>query len=398
MKHAFVFIEVFGCEGGIQSYIQDVLGAYAQLAKAADHSMIADVFLLRDEPIHSDLKDDCFNYHYFKNEAAAETNDRSMTGRIRLTLALATYLITHWPAHVYCGHINLAPMVGKLCRTFKIPYTVLTYGKEVWDTLPTKDQKALAAAERVWTISRYSRDLACQANSIPADKFDMLPCVVDGTVFAPGSPPAELIERYQLQGSRVLTTVARLWKGDIYKGVDVTIRALPTLTNAFPNVKYVVIGRGDDQPRLAQLAADLGVANQVIFAGFVPDEALIDHYRLADVYVMPSKEGFGIVYLEAMACGIPVIAGDDDGSADPLQDGRVGWQVPHRDPEKVAIACIEALSGTDQRCEGDWLRQQTLAHFSAPALVTRLRELLNIGKNSIQPLTTRTDTTDKFGR
>ena len=98
----------------------------------------------------------------------------------------------------------------------------------------------------------------------------------------------------------------------------------PKLPNAFPNVKYVVIGRGDDQPRLAQLAADLGVAEQVIFAGFVPDEALIDHYRLADVYVMPSKEGFGIVYLEAMACGIPVIAGDDDGSADPLQDGRGG--------------------------------------------------------------------------
>ena len=88
-------------------------------------------------------------------------------------------------------------------------------------------------------------------------------------------------------------------------------------------MKYVVIGRGDDQPRLAQLAADLGVADRVIFAGFVPDEALIDHYRLADVYVMPSKEGFGIVYLEAMACGVPVIAGDDDGSADPLQDGRL---------------------------------------------------------------------------
>ena len=384
MRHAFVFIEVFGCEGGIQSYIQDVLGAYAQLAKAAADPMTADVFLLRDAPTHNALKDDCFNYHYFKKDPAIEGSDRSLAGRIRLTLALATYLIKHRPDHVYCGHINLAPMVSQLCRTLKVPYTVLTYGKEVWQPLPTKDSKALAAADRIWTISRYSRDLACGANDISQDKFDMLPCVVDGTAFKPGQPPNKLTEQYQLQGSRVLTTVARLWKGDIYKGVDVTIRALPKIAAVFPNVKYVVIGRGDDQPRLAQLAADLGVADRVVFAGFIPDEALMDHYRLADVYVMPSKEGFGIVYLEAMACGVPTIAGDDDGSADPLQDGRAGWQVPHRNPEAVAAACIEALSGTDPRCNGDWLRQQALAKFSAPALVTQLRKLLNIDvKNNL---------------
>ena len=178
-------------------------------------------------------------------------------------------------------------MVSQLCRWLKIPYTVLTYGKEVWYELPEREKKALASADRVWTISRYSRDLASKANQIPTSKFDMLPCVVDGSIFTPGSAPDELIERYQLQGSRVLTTVARLWPGDIYKGVDVTIRALPKILVAFPNVKYVVIGRGDDQPRLAQLAVDLGVAEQVVFAGFVPDEELIDHYRMADVYVMP---------------------------------------------------------------------------------------------------------------
>lgn len=173
-------------------------------------------------------------------------------------------------------------------------------------------------------------------------------------------------------------TVARLWKGDIYKGVDVTIRALPEIAIAFPEVKYLVIGRGDDQPRLAQLANDLGVADSVIFAGFVPDEALIDHYRLADVYVMPSQEGFGIVYLEAMACEVPVIAGDDDGSADPLQDGRLGWQVPHRDATAVAKACIEALKGQDPRCDGPWLRQESLASFGAPALADRLSDLLGL--------------------
>jgi len=114
-------------------------------------------------------------------------------------------------------------------------------------------------------------------------------------------------------------TVARLWSGDIYKGVDVTIRALPKVAQDEQEVKYLVIGRGDDRPRLEKLAQDLGVGDRIIFAGFVPTEELVDHYRLADAYIMPSQEGFGIVYLEAMACGVPVLAGDGDGSADPLQ-------------------------------------------------------------------------------
>ncbi len=377
MRHAFVFIEVFGCEGGIQTYIQDILGAYDQLASQSAEPTRADVFLLRDPEMDHPLKGGALTYHYFKS-------DRPMTERVRLTLAFATYLIRHRPDHVFCGHINLAAMVSQLCRLLKIPYTVLTYGKEVWYELPNREKKALIAADRVWTISRYSRDLASKANQVPAAQFDMLPCVVDGSLFTPGSDPKTLIERYQLQNARVLTTVARLWPGDIYKGVDVTIRALPKILAAFPDVKYVVIGRGDDQPRLAQLAVDLGVADQVVFAGFVPNEELIDHYRMANVYVMPSKEGFGIVYLEAMACEVPVIAGDDDGSADPLQDGRVGWQVPYRDSEAVATACIEALSGQDKRCDGAWLRQESLASFSAPALASRLKGLLGMDELDTQ--------------
>lgn len=368
MKHAFVFIEVFGCEGGIQSYIQNVLESYSKVA--AQKKYAADVFLLRDAKRDHLLKNDpAFRYHYLKSSQPS-------IERLKLSSALITSLLRQRPDHVFCGHINLAALVAPLCHLLKIPYTILTYGKEVWYPLSGVDKWALQNANRVWTISRYSRDLACQANQVPQEKFDMLPCVVDGGVFTPSSPPQVLLNQYQLNGAQVLMTVARLWPGDIYKGVDVTIRALPKIALVFPAVKYVVIGRGDDQPRLAQLSADLGVADRVVFAGFVPDDALVDHYRLADVYVMPSKEGFGIVYLEAMACEVPVIAGDDDGSADPVQDGRVGWQVPHRDPAAVAAACIEALRGEDARCNGAWLREQTLSKFSAPALVARLDELV----------------------
>jgi glycosyltransferase involved in cell wall biosynthesis len=170
-----------------------------------------------------------------------------------------------------------------------------------------------------------------------------------------------------------------LWSGDIYKGVDVTIRALPKILAVYPQVKYLVVGRGDDQPRLAQLAEDLGVGEQVIFAGFVPSEELLSHYQVADAYIMPSQEGFGIVYLEAMACGKPVLAGDADGSADPLLDGKLGWRVPHRDAEAVARACLEMLAGKDPRLHGQWLRQEVLRAFGKERLQDKLEKL--IGQN-----------------
>ncbi len=367
-RYVFVFIEVLGCEGGIQSYIKDVLAAYASLPAAPP----ADVFLLRDKVTDSAIApfaNGPFRFHGFKSK-------RSMWARIRLTLALGATLWRHRPTRVFCGHINLVNMVSQLCCRLGVPYTILTYGKEVWETLPSAERLALANAKDVWTISRYSRDLLCSANDISPDKVRLLPCVVDGQQFTPAPPKPSLQARYGFDDNRVLMTVARLWKGDPYKGVDVTLRALPQIAAQVPNVRYLVIGRGDDQPRLAQLAADLGVADRVIFAGFVATEELVDHYRLADVYVMPSKEGFGIVYLEAMACGVPVIAGDNDGSADPLQDGRLGWQVPHRDPDAVAAACLEALAGTDPRCQGAWLRDQALAGFGAAALAKQLGGLL----------------------
>ncbi len=366
--YVFVFLEIFGCEGGIQSYVKDILQAFASL----NNSKTAEVFLLRDSPeCENPFEEYPFKFHYLKTSSP-------LLGRLRLTTALLNCLLQRRPRHVFCGHIKLAPLVQLLCQSLRIPYTVLTYGKEVWEPLPKHERQALVKASGIWTISRYSRDRASAANGINPDRVQMFPCVVDGEMFTPGPKPKSLSDRYGLEGANVLMTVARLWSGDIYKGVDVTIRALPAIAKIFPEVKYLVIGRGDDQPRLAQLAQDLGIADRVVFAGFVPTPELVDHYRVADAYIMPSQEGFGIVYLEAMVCGIPVLSGDADGSADPLQDGRLGWQVPHRDPDAVANACIEILKGDDQRCDGQWLREQALALFSKDALTWRLKELLEI--------------------
>jgi glycosyltransferase involved in cell wall biosynthesis len=363
----FVFLEIFSREGGIQSYVKDIFRAYLSEPDAPP----AEVLLLRDAPGgENPFEGSALTFRYL---AMGNAN----LGRLRLAATLGWQLLRGHYSQVICGHVRLGPLIAPLCRQFGVPYTMMTYGKEVWAPLPPRQQQALQKANSLWTISRYSRDIACEANGLDRSQVDLLPCIVDGEAFTPGEKSPQRLTRYGLGDSRVLMTVARLWSGDIYKGVDVTIRALPEIAQAFPNVKYLVIGRGDDQPRLAQLAQDLGVADRVVFAGFVPTDALVEHYRLADAYVMPSQEGFGIVYLEAMACGIPVLSGDADGSADPVQDGRVGWRVPHRDPKAVAKACMEMLTGQDRRCDSHWLRQETLARFSPASLQQRLRSLLN---------------------
>ncbi|MGK7962304.1 glycosyltransferase family 4 protein [Crocosphaera sp.] len=369
-NYTFVFLEIFSQEGGIQAYVKDVLKAYLSLIEKSSTAPKTDIFLLRDAPdCHNPLTSELINYYYLKTLPPWK-------GRLKLALKLLTHLVTNRPKRVFCGHINLAPLVQFLCHPLGIPYTVLTYGKEVWKPLAKAQQTALKNADAIWTISRYSRDCLCQANDINLNKVEIVPCIVDGEQFTPGEKPSELIEKYNLQGAKVLMTVARLWSGDIYKGVDVTIRALPKILQSFPNVKYVVIGRGDDRPRLEQLTKDLGISERVVFAGFVPSEDLVNHYRLADAYIMPSQEGFGIVYLEAMACGVPVLSGDADGSADPLQDGQLGWRVPHRDPQAVAQGCNEILQGNGQRCQRQWLRQQTLDKFSPDALSQKLAQLI----------------------
>lgn len=374
--YLFVFLQIFSWEGGIQSYIKDIFRSYTNLPNQPS----ADVFLLRDgADCENPFASETFRFHYLKSASPA-------LGRVRMAIALLSYLVRRRPQRVVCGHINLAPLVRMLCRPLGIPYSVIIYGKEVWFPLPETARKSLEDADDLWANSRYSRDRTLEKNRLEGKPVRFVTCVVDGDRFTPGAKSPELLKQYGLEGTRVLMTVARLWSGDIYKGVDVTLRALPKILQVFPDVKYLVIGRGDDQPRLANLAQELGVGDRVVFAGFVPTEALPDHYRLADAYIMPSQEGFGIVYLEAMACGVPVLSGDDDGSADPLQDGRVGWRVPHRDPDAVATSCIEILQGRElqdgqpreQRCNSAWLRQETLEKFSHAALTNQLAELLDI--------------------
>jgi glycosyltransferase involved in cell wall biosynthesis len=175
-----------------------------------------------------------------------------------------------------------------------------------------------------------------------------LPCTFDASNFKIAPKPAYLLEQYGLKPEQpIILTVSRLASVERYKGYDQILEALPQIRQAIPNVHYIIAGKGDDRTRIEQYIAQLGLQECVTLAGFVPDEQLCDYYNLCDLFAMPSKrEGFGIVYLEALACGKPTLGGNQDGAIDALCHGELGALVDPDDVGAIAQTVIQILQKT----------------------------------------------------
>jgi glycosyltransferase involved in cell wall biosynthesis len=165
-------------------------------------------------------------------------------------------------------------------------------------------------------------------------------------------------------------TLGRLAGKERYKGFDEMLDVLPDVIKEEPLSAYLIVGDGDDRARLEEKAAQLGLTDRVIFAGFVSEEDKADCYALADAYVMPSRgEGFGIVLLEAMACGVPTVASKLDGGREALIDGRLGTLV---DPENRGEICAATLAALRH----PRIRPAGLEHFSYENFTMRARKLI----------------------
>jgi phosphatidylinositol alpha-1,6-mannosyltransferase len=275
---------------------------------------------------------------------------------------------------VFCGHVYMAPTVWVVARLIGAPYWLQTHGADIWKTRPDLLRRAIEAADMVTTVSRGTRQSLLDWVNLPPDRVRVLPNTVQAK-FRPGPVPEGLRDRLTLGSGPILLTVGRLSAGERYKGHEQVFRALPALRAQFPNLIYVVVGGGDDRAYMEQRARELAGEQAVRFLGFVPEEDLLGLYHLADLYVMPStQEGFGIVYLEAAACGLRVVGGVGGGSADAVPDERVGVLV---DPSDQA-ALVAAIVGQLGRGKADpaAVEPYRRAHFAAAArrLLARLVE------------------------
>lgn len=328
MKLLTLVTDAFGGHGGIAKFNRDLLGALSSYPSC--DRVVALPRVVRGEVTGVPTMVD------FRTRAAG--------GRIAYGAELARALAITSIDGVVCGHLHLLPLAGTAARLRGVPLLLITHGVEAWEPPRKAFRSWLPRVDALVSVSRLTQERFLAWSQLNPRHTFVVPNCVDESAFGSGPRDPELLRRYGLEGRVVLLTVGRLAATERYKGVDETLELLPLLAADLPNIAYLIVGDGDDLDRLKRKARALGISDRVTFAGHVPESEKAAHYRLADVFVMAGKgEGFGIVYLEALACGIPVVASSLDASREAILGGRLGELANPDDPAALRDAIMRAL-------------------------------------------------------
>ena len=361
---------IFEFKGGIQVYSAILLEALQTLSPLSKY----DVMLLHDRASarHS-LFSEQIRWHY--------------CGNIPLKFRYFVYAaqLIGWglwqkPELIIATHLNFTVVAYWLKKFIGIPYWTVAHGIEAWDIQRPALIRALHHADKILAVSSYTRDRLIIEQKLSPDRITILPNTFDANRFKIASKPPYLLEKYGLQPKQpVILTVARLAEAKRHKGYDQILQALPQIRQTIPNVHYLIVGKGKDRSRIENLIHKLDLQDSVTLAGFISDEQLCDYYNLCDLYAMPSKkEGFGIVYLEALACGKPVLAGNQDGAVDALCHGELGALVNPDDINQIAQTIIQIFQGEYSNSivyQPEILRQQVIAKFGFEQFQKQLANL-----------------------
>jgi glycosyltransferase involved in cell wall biosynthesis len=349
----FMFLKAFLATGGIEKVNRVILKSLWDMEKEGQ----AKVSALSPYAIGTDP-------HYFP----AEKLNGYKGNKLRFMMDLL------WRPYPFdtmlVGHINLAPAVCILKKRYpSLKIILIVHGIEVWRKLKGSKRWLLQHADQIISVSEFTKGKLKNLNGINPEKVAVLPNCLDPFFKIPENleKPAYLLKQYQLRpDQKVILTVARLNAHEGYKGYDKVLQCMPALIEQFPDVQYILAGKYDhpERARLETIIQQLGIEKNVTIPGFIADENLTDHYCLADVFVMPSKkEGFGIVFIEAMACGTPAIGGNTDGSPEALRPGTLGYVVNPEDLQAIS-ATIATVLNTSQ--SGTQLQQKTADCYNYP--------------------------------
>jgi glycosyltransferase involved in cell wall biosynthesis len=287
---------------------------------------------------------------------------------------------------VICTHLSLGPF-GWMARALTgRPYWVVVHGIEAWGRLPFTKRVALAHADRVIVTSVFSREQVVKRHGINPERVASLPCALDETLLNV-EPANNRLSRSLSDMQRVVLTVARMIASERYKGHDVVLRSLPLVLDKIPHLTYVIVGDGDDRPRLEKLTVELGLTQHVAFTGPISDSELAALYRRSEIFVLPSRtiiderdskgEGFGIVFLEAMAFGKPVIGPNYGAPTEIIRDGIDGLLTEAESCASVADAILLLLSAPETaRRMGDAGSQRVRDRYCYSAFRDRLSHLV----------------------
>jgi phosphatidylinositol alpha-1,6-mannosyltransferase len=293
--------------------------------------------------------------------------------RARLLATLARCLLRERISAVCVGELVASAWVLGVLRLLPwVTRAVYVHGEEIttqddYDVRLGRRRRALLAAHHVVVVSRFTAAAVAELlGEAGRGRIRLIENGVDVARFRPLPRLPELAAQYGLRGCFVFISVCRLLEK---KGIDQAIRAFVRVVAQYPDSRYLVVGDGPYRGALEALAQSCGVADRVAFSGAVTEDELVEHYALGDVFVMPNRrlangdtEGFGLVFLEANACGLPVIAGSDGGSADAVRHGVNGLLVDGHSLNSIAQAMLEL-----RRDEGLRARLRAGGHEAAQA-------------------------------
>ncbi|HEX2939514.1 MAG TPA: glycosyltransferase [Rhodopila sp.] len=281
--------------------------------------------------------------------------------RVSILWAIRRIVRAERIAIVCIGELVAGGWLARACQmVFGLRSLIYVHGEEIstrtrYDENGQRRRRALASANGVVAVSRFTRDVLIDAFGVPAGKIQLISNGVDLARFTPRPRSAALMARYGLNGRRVLLTISRLYAR---KGMDRVIESLITVRQHIPDIVYLVVGEGAYRPMLEHLVALHDLQAHVVFAGAVPSDELADHYSLGDVFIMANREmpdgeteGFGLVFLEANACGLPVIAGQAGGSVDAVSDQVNGLLVDGTDVAAIAEAIVRVFEDENLRAK-----------------------------------------------
>jgi len=269
-------------------------------------------------------------------------------------------LIRRYSIKAICiGELDSGSWLGLTARRlFGIPYINYIHGEEITTHAPyrffgRRRRNYLDKADGIVAVSRFTRQALIEQMGVSPDKITLIENGVDAERFQPAPKDPTLIARYQLQGKQILLTVGRLVER---KGIDMMLQALPRILQICPAAHYIVVGEGEYRQSLENLVVELGLQSSVTFTGRIDYAELAAHYQLCDLFVMPNRElanhdteGFGLVYLEANACGKAAISGLAGGVVEAVRHGENGLNVDGTNPEAIAAAVIDLLTDDSKR-------------------------------------------------
>ncbi len=316
-----------GAHGGIAQYNRDLLNALS----ASD--LVSDIVVL---PRNAGTN--------FEPAPKKVSQLRPRPGRISYSVEAVKAARAYGPFDViFCGHCYQAPLAAAIGRWTGAPVWLQAYGIEAWDRPSALTRASVERASLVTAISRYTRRRLLEWADLPAENVRVLPITVR-PMFTPGPADPKVPAKYGLTNQRFILTVSRIAKSEAYKGHDRVIEAMARVLEAAPDAVYVIAGDGDGRAELEALVQRKGLDGAVRFLSRIPDDEVLALYRSANAFVMASSgEGFGIVFVEAAATGLPVIGGNSDGSLDALADGVIGRAVDPLDVSQIAAALIATL-------------------------------------------------------